>query len=176
MTKSWRRQPGRSRAFQDLKGTVARNLSADQYDQIVEAAYLEETNRELLKDISLIGGSKQSPGGPRAGTSKVEVAGKTDTGGFAFYQPSQGEVWLLEEITVEAVTSGTWTIAVELDVDGVSMTIIPTSSKTDTFLLFSQAYGWPTANFYLDENTKMNITLGGSFSSVSIKALLTRYR
>lgn len=176
MTKSWTRAPRKSRAFQDLKGTVARNLSADQYDQIIEAAYLEETNRELLQDVALIGGSKQSPGGPRAGTSKVESVGKSDTGAFAFFQPVQGEVWLLEEITVEATTTGTWTIAVELDVDGVGMTLIPTSSKTDTFLLFSQAYGWPTANFYLDENTKINITLGGTFSGISIKALMTRYR
>jgi hypothetical protein len=159
-----------------MTGTTASSMTADQYDELASSIYLEPANVEALNDLSVISGSKQSPGGPRAGTSKVEAVGKSDTGGFAFYQPSQGEVWLLEEITVEAVTSGTWTIAVELDVDGVGMTIIPTSSKTDTFLLFSQTYGWPTANFYLDENTKVNITLGGSFSSISIKALMTRYR
>jgi len=176
MAKQIRRPPQPSRAYQDLKGTVLANLSAAQYDEIIEAAYIEETNSQLLQDIATIGGPKQSPGGPRAGTTKVVAAGKTDTGAFAFYQPSQGETWLLEEVTVEATTSGTYTIAVELDVDGVSMAIIPTSSKTDSFLLFSQAYGWPSANFYLDENTKINVTLGGTFSGISIKALMTRYR
>jgi len=169
-------RPKKSRAFQDLKGTVARNLSADQYDQIVEAAYLEETNRELLQDVALIGGSKQSPGGPRAGTSEIVEVGAGDTGTFVFFQASQGEVFLFEEMTIEATTSGTWTLAIQLEVGAESMTIIPTTSKTDTFLLASSAFGFPTANMYLDENVKINITLGGSFSAITVRALMTRYR
>ena len=170
------RPPRTSRAFQDLKSTVAADLTVDQYDKIMAEAYLQESNLELLENISRIAESKQGPGPPRAGSSKVITVAKGDTGGFAFFQPSQGEVWLLEEMTSIAVTSGSWTMSLELEVDGVGMTIIPTQSKTDTFLLFSQAYGWPTANFYLDENTKMNIELGGTFTSVSFFALMTRYR
>jgi len=170
------RPPRPSRAFQDLKSTVASDLSVDQYDKIIEAAYLQEGNLELLEDISRIGQAKQGPGPPRAGSSKVVTVAKEDSGGFAFYQPSQGEVWLLEEMTAIAVTSGSWTMSLELAVGAESMTIIPTQSKTDTFLLFTQAFGWPSSATYLDSNTKMNMALGGSFTSVSIFALMTRYR
>jgi hypothetical protein len=169
-------RPKRSRAFQDLKGTVAQNLSADQYDQIVEAAYLEETNRELLNDISLIGGSKQSPGGPRAGTSKVIEDAATDTGSRVLFTANTGEVFLFEEMTMAVVTTGTWTLALDMIVGGITMPIIPTTSKTDTFLLMSQAFGWPTANMYLDENVTLFITLGGTFDSVTSRLLMTRYR
>jgi len=174
--KEIRRPSPPSRAFQDLKGTVARNLSADQYDKLVEEAYLEESNASLLKDIELIGGSKQSSGGPRAGTSKIVEVGTGDTGTFAFFQASQGEVFLLEEMTIEAATSGTWTLSVQLEVGADSMTIIPTTSKTDTFLLMSSAFGFPTANMYIDEDVIINITLGGSFSGITVRALMTRYR
>jgi len=174
--KEIRRPPPPSRAFQDLKSTVAANLSVDQYDKIIEAAYLEAGNLELLQDISRIGEAKQGPGPPRAGSSKVVTVAKGDTGGFAFFQPNQGEVWLLEEMTAIADTSFSWTLSLELDVDGVGMTIISTRSTADTFLLFSEAFGWPTSATYLDSNTKMNMTLGGSFTSVSIYALMTRFR
>jgi hypothetical protein len=176
MAKEIRRPPPPTRAFQDLKGTVAANLSVDQYDQLVSDAYLEESNMKLLQDIDLIGGSKQSSGGPRAGSSQVVSVGADDTGSFVFYQASEGEVWLLEAMTIEATTSGTWTLAVELNVGTESMTIIPTTSKTDTFLYLNSVFGWPTANTYLDENTKIGITLGGSFSGITVRALMTRYR
>ena len=42
MAKEIRRPPKPSRAYQDLKGTVLANLSAPQYDEIIEAAYIEE--------------------------------------------------------------------------------------------------------------------------------------
>jgi len=176
MAKNVARPKPPSRVFSDLKGIVASQLKPDAYDTILEAAYLEEPNRELIQDIQLIGGPKQGPGPPKADSSKVITVGKEDSGGFEFYQPNDGEVWLLEEMTAIAVTSGSWTLSLELDVDGVGMTIIPTQSKSDTFLLFSQAFGWPTSATYLDSNTKMNMALGGSFTSVSIFALMTRYR
>ncbi len=174
--KQIRRAPPPSRAFTDLKGSTAADLTAAQYDQIIADAYLEESNRQDLLDLALVAGPKQSAGGPRAGTSQVVQAGKTDTGAFAFFQAAQGEVWILEEMTLEAATSGSYTLSLSLEVEGASMTIIPTGSKTDSFLLFSQAYGWPTTNFYLDENVKIGIELGGSFSSISINALMTRFR
>lgn len=168
-----------SRAFNDLKGTVAANLSAAQYDELVGAAFIEESNTQLLKDISLVGGSKQSPGGPRAGTSKVVVDVANDTGSRVIFIPSQGETWLLQEMVMTADTSGTWTFNLDYVVTEetqITIPIIPTTSKTDTHLLMSKAFGWPTANTYLDENTTVFMTFGGSFTSINIYLLLTRYR
>ena len=165
-----------SRAFQDLKGTVAASLSAEQYDELVESAFIEPSNTQLLQDIALVGGSKQGPGGPRAGTSKVIEDAATDTGSRVLFTASAGEVFLFEEMTMAAVTTGTWTLALDMIVGGVTMPIIPTTSKTDTFLRMSQAFGWPTANMYLDENVVLFITLGGTFDSVTSRLLMTRYR
>jgi hypothetical protein len=174
--KQIRRSPKPSRAFTDLKGSTAADLTADQYDQIVADAYLEEANRQDLLDLALVAGSKQSPGGPRAGTSKLVQDSASDTGSRVLYTPSQGEVWLLEEIVTATTTSGTWSLAIDLIVGGATMPILPTTNKTDTFLMWSSAFGFPTANFYLDENCTIFITLGGSFSNSTTSILLTRYR
>jgi hypothetical protein len=174
--KQIRRDPPPSRAFTDLKGTVAANLTANQYDQIISDAYLEETNRQDLQDLALVAGPKQSPGGPRAGTTKLVQDSASDTGSRVVFTPSQGEVWLLEEVVTATATSGTWTLAIDLIVSGATMPILPTTNKTDTFLMWSSAFGFPTANFYLDENCTVFITLGGSFSNSTTTLLLTRYR
>ena len=176
MAKEIRRPPPPSRAFEDLKGVTAATLTATDYDELISKAFLEKTNTELLQDIALIGASKQSPGGPRAGTSTVEIHATGDTGQFAFFQPSTGEVFLLEEMTLEVDTSGSWTLAMTMEIDGETMNMIPTTSKTDTFIRMSSTFGFPTANMYLDENVKISFTLGGSFTTVTVRAWMTRYR
>ena len=176
MTKNVARPLPPSRAFKDLKGVVASQLGPDAYDTILEAAYLEEPNRELVQDIQLIGQPKQSPGSPRAGTSKIVVDSTDDTGARVIFTPSQGEVWLLEEMLMTADTTGTWTFSVDLIVPPYSMPIFPTTSKTDTHLRFGSAFGWPNSNTFLDENTTVFVTFTGSFTSINTYLLLTRYR
>ena len=170
------RTPPASRAFEDLTDTVASELTAEQYDLLAEKAYLEHSNIGLLKDIELVGRMKQGPSGPRAGTSKVVEDAAADTGSRVLFTASAGEVFLFEEVTMAVVTTGTWTLALDMIVGGITMPIIPTTSKTDTFLRMSQAFGWPTANMYLDENVVLFITLGGTFDSVTSRLLMTRYR
>jgi len=165
-----------SRAFSDLKGVVAANLTAGEYDALLTDAYLESNNRELVQDIQLIGQAKQGPGSPKAGTSKVVVDSTNDTGARVIFTPSQGEVFLLEEMLMTADTTGTWTFSLDLVVPPFSMPIFPTTSKTDTHLRFGSAFGWPNSNTFLDENTTVFVTFGGSFTSINTYLLLTRYR
>lgn len=178
MTKQLRRPAPPSRALTDLKGKTLKDITSDDYDTLVSSAFLEESNQDLLKDISLIAASKQSPSGSKAGTSKIVVEAYSDTGDATVYQPSEGEVWILQEISLSIVnTSGSpANVSIGLEAGGTSMQASSTITTSSSQNYNSAALSFPNTTFSLDENTKITISKSGSFTEIGIFLHVVRVR
>ena len=178
MTKQVRRPAPPSRAFSDLKGKTLKDITTDDYDSLVASAFLEESNVDFLKDIALIAESKQSPSGSKAGSSKIVVKAFSDTGDSTVYQPSEGEVWVLQEISLSIVnTSGSPAIvSIGLEAGGNSMQASSTISSSSSQNYNSDALSFPNTTFSIDENTKITISKTGSFTEIGIFLHLVRVR
>ena len=178
MTKQLRRPAPPSRALSDLKGKTLKDITSDDYDSLVSTAFLEESNLDLLKDIALVSNSKQSPSGSMAGTSKIVVKAFSDTGDVTVYQPDEGQVWILQEISLSIVnTSGSPAIvSIGLEAGGNSMQASSTISTSSSQNYNSQALTFPNTTFSIDENTKITISKTGSFTEIGIFLHLVRVR
>ena len=176
MTKQVRRPASPSKALSDLKGKTLKNITTDDYDKLVSNAFLEESNENFLKDISMIASSKQSPSGSMAGSSKIVVKAFTDTGDETVFQPSLGEVWILQEISVTIVTISSTTVSIGLEAGGNSMQASSTVTTAANRNYNSAELAFPNTTFSIDENTKITISKTGSFSEIGIFLHLVRVR
>ena len=170
------RFPPVTRAFRDLKGKKMNEISVEEYDSLVDAAFMQPSNKELMEDLSIIGSVKQSSSGPRAGGSKIVSVEYSDTGTVTVFTPSQGEVWILQEISLAVATSSSSTFAIILSAGGNSMQASADVTTSGNRNFNSGDLGFPNTTFYVDENTSIQIGKTGSFSTVGVHLMLTRVR
>jgi hypothetical protein len=173
LAKTLRRPPPPSRAFTDLKGKTLKELTPDDYDSLISETYLEKENHDLINDISLIAGSKQSPSGPMAGGSKIVSQAYTDTGDVNVYQPDAGQVWILQDVSIVVVSSGSSTV--QLGMNG-TMAVSKSLTLSGGGSIIQDDLKFPKSTFYMDENTYLTLSKTGSFSEIAIHLLLLRVR
>jgi len=170
------RTPPVTRAFRDLKGKTLSEISVEEFDSLVDAAFMQPSNKELMEDLSIIGSIKQSSSGPRAGSSKIESKEYDDTGDRMLFAPSNGEVWILQASSIAVATSSSSTFSIYL-VNGSSNMQASSEVTTSSDKVYTSAdLNFPTTTFYLDENTSVWISKTGSFSTVGVHLMLTRVR
>ena len=170
------RIPAVTRAFRDLKGKTMNEISVEEYDSLVDAAFMQPSNKELMEDLKIIGSIKQSSSGPRAGGSKIVSKEYDDAGDAMLFAPGLGEVWILQEISLVVATSSTSTFSISLAAGGNSMQASQTVSTTSNVKFNSVDLGFPNTTFYVDENTSIWLNKTGSFSTVGAHLMLTRVR
>ena len=81
----------------DDSRVTTKQISQDEFDNIVSEIYMTETNLELLQTVKLLGeiSNRRSSSGPMAGTQFVkDVTGITNSQ-EEVHRPRQGEVWQL---------------------------------------------------------------------------------
>ncbi len=160
------------RVFFDKAKKIS-EITPEDFDELIGNCYLEPANKELIKDIQLIGYEKQSPSGVKAGGSKIVTLAFSDTGDSNLYQPSSGEVWILQTVNIAVVASGSWSVSLGLN---DTMAVSKSKSATGNANLVFADLEFPTSNFYMDENMKLTISKTGSFSEIGVHLLLTRCR
>ena len=177
LAKQIRRPERPTRAFDVLKTVKVNDLTPGDLDGLIDKVFLQDGNSRLLDDIRRIGMEKQSPGGPKCGGSQISRYSFTDTGSADIFQPDTGTVWMLQQFMIEFSSSSTYTYSITLEVDGISMPIVGTTSKSGNGLLnVGDIHDFPDSNFFLDSNCKIQVETGGSFSSITTSLMMTRWR
>ena len=171
------RRPQKSAVFQKLSNKKLMQLTPDDIDSVSKDAFIESGNQSMISDLSNVMNFSQSPGGPKSASSKIVSYTFTDTGRAEIFKADPGEVWLLQFMAMTFTSSSSYTYSINLNTDSEDMLVVGLTSKSgDGFLNVSKQHGFPDSSFYLDENTALEVIMGGSFTSVVVQLHLTRWR
>ncbi len=100
-----------NRMFRDFVGKdVLDGITSDNFDSLRENAFITPENMEFMRDMLTVGwiSGQISSSGPMPGTGSIKSTGDTeDTGNITVFQPSAGEVYRLQTISVDPSGSGT---------------------------------------------------------------------
>jgi hypothetical protein len=163
--------------------TIADNASTEIQVQS-NPVHLQESNRAELQDIKLINDATMRNGSPIVGTMVMQETTVTDNTGTAMLTCPKGQV--LQVINygykITGLTgSGTFTAFMGPAGDeGVSeqggIRILYYSSTSATPVINSDADYRALSPLIIDENFQLGFTLGGSYTSATVRAFAIRIR
>ena len=157
--------------------TLEDGSSAQDINLQTKDVHLQESNKEILRDVVLVNqATMRLDGGPIAGSGVIKTATVTDNTKTDLIRPVGGELYVLNSISAD-VTNGsgtlTYTFFMTDGTNSIRWFYYQSSGASPVF----QADGdFPDMPMYFDENIAMQFTVSGTYDSVQMNGCFMRIR
>ena len=156
--------------------TLEDGSSAQDINLQSKGVHLQESNKEVLKDVVLVNAAAQRDGRPIPNTQKIHTTTVTDTNRTLVFAPNEGEVWSIMNITASRENlSGSAGVTLYLNdpVNSVLQTFFYGSSSSSDFMLDDDGT-WD--DFVITYPMELQFSNGGTWDSVTLQVNMIRLR